>query len=760
MPTKKSSKKVTPKKTSKKAASKRRAGGRAAVAKGRKFEDEVADLYRLQGAEVIQNIEISNKKVDILATFSYPVRHRVIVECKDEARAVDANQRVMQFYGLLTDARIADKADSAEIITRVPWGDAAKGFAHRRGVRLFTYAEKISKLIDFTPYLKGLVEKFEKQDPARPTEPALGKYYVDLSAQRLTGGEAEKLPVINDYIHEWVRQSGPQYHLAIFGEYGAGKSSLCQKLAHDLAAAFLKDPNSGRVPILLNLREFIGKIDIEAYITSFLDRECGVPNPKINLFRAMNDAGVFLLIFDGLDEMAVKVDAETLEINLMEIEKLAASPDARVILTSRPEFFVSAKEEREAISPALHPLPSRNVDYNPLRILPWDEGQVEQFLRQRVPLVEEATKPWTYYRDQIKNIGTLSDLSQRPVLLDMIVKTLPKLIASKININRPSLYRTYLEGEIKRQKVQKRRELLISTADRFMLLQRLAFMIHTGSTPTINFADGRNLVEQYINPPKVELDAYTRDFLTNSFLIRKGDDYHFSHKSIMEYLVAVHFYEEIKQDSPETFGHVKLGYEILRFLKEFELNRETLFRWLSSTKNRKGHNGPLLGGNVATLLWYSDKAAFVGKDLSGMDLTKAMLGAADLRSTKLDRTILRGASLAGAKFSKTSLLTSLMGDTYVTFYCLLDIGPKSQLFSKLHEASSYLFHCLNQSESVVHSVGTEPTHDGGRLLVRVSAAITDINDLERRKQIIADRLQTTVAVYADECEQLVASIES
>src|ERR1051325_8350925 len=124
----KSTRKSSSKKSSRKS-SKKSASGRASVAKGRKFEDEVASLYRLQGAEVVQNIEVCNKKVDILVTFSYPVRHRVIVECKDEGRAAAATQRVGEFDSLLSSARRLGEAESAEIITRKPWGDAAKGAA-------------------------------------------------------------------------------------------------------------------------------------------------------------------------------------------------------------------------------------------------------------------------------------------------------------------------------------------------------------------------------------------------------------------------------------------------------------------------------------------------------------------------------------------------------------------------------------------------------------------------------------------------------
>lgn len=175
------------KKRSKKTSATKASSGGAAIEKGRSFEDQVADLYRLLGARVTQNIEIHQKKVDILATFRIPGssrEHSVIVECKDEQRSVAANQRIMAFKGLLDLARTSGIADSAEIVTRVPWSDQAKGFAKTSGVELFTYTEKISQLIDLTPYMKGLVNKFDKKDPARPTEPPLGSYYVDLSAQR------------------------------------------------------------------------------------------------------------------------------------------------------------------------------------------------------------------------------------------------------------------------------------------------------------------------------------------------------------------------------------------------------------------------------------------------------------------------------------------------------------------------------------------------------------------------------------------------
>jgi NACHT domain/Restriction endonuclease/Pentapeptide repeats (8 copies) len=763
MPTKEASSK-SKKASSKKTTSKRISNGRAAVKKGRNFEDSVADLYRLLGAQVVQNIEMHQKKVDILATFRVPGssrEHRVIVECKDEKKAVNANQRVMAFKGLLDVARGAGTAESAEIVTRVSWSDQAKGFAKTSGIELFTYTEKISQLIDLNNYLKGLIDKFEKRDPGRPSEPPLGSYYVDLSAQRGIGDAAERILVIDTYIHQWLSKKGTDHQLTIFGEYGSGKSSLCHKLSHDLALSYLNDPNSSRIPILLNLREFIGKLDLEAYITSFLDRECRVINPRIELFRAMNDAGIFLLIFDGFDEMAVKVDADTLESNLLEIEKLAASPNSKVVLTSRPEYFISAREESEAITPGVNPFLNRSAKYEPLKILPWDEPQVEHFLQRRVPLVKGAAQPWTYYRDKIKGIGSLSDLSQRPVLLDMIVKTLPRLIASGEAINLPNLYKSYLIGEMKRQKVLKKRTFLLSDDDRLKLLRTLVIDIHKSTIASITFVDAQRCIERDIKPPKNELEAHTREFLTNSFLVRRGDEYHLSHKSILEYLIATKLNEEIQTDNPEIFGLRILEWQIRIFLKEFAPDTQILFRWIERTKDTSNDNGIWLGSNSASLICIISNDYLAGRDLSDTNLSYAFLAGADLRGTNLNNTLLRHAELGSARFFKKDIASAKIDDAVVSFYL-----PKSKKTggNNVYKFYDYLIKAAKNDADFVSSnrwrgvrLASSLRED---LLWEVALKIKDITDLEDLRRGVSTVLDTKVAIYSDECEQLVEELEA
>lgn len=764
------------KKSSKKAVSTKSSTGRASVEKGRRFEDEVAELYRLLGAQVVQNIEIHQKKVDILATFRIPGssrEHSVIVECKDEKRVVDANQRIMAFKGLLVVARESGIADSAEIVTRVPWSDQAKGFAKTAGVELFTYTEKISQLIDLTSYLKGLVNKFDKRDPGRPADPPLGAYYVDLSAQKDVGVKAtrvhgstdltatniavraNRIPIIDTYIHQWIKEVDTNRQLAIFGEYGSGKSTFCQKLARDLAFSYLNDPSSSRIPILLNLREFIGKLDLEAYITSFLDRECKVVNPKIELFRAMSEAGIFLMIFDGFDEMAVKVDADTLESNLIEIEKLVAFNNSKAILTSRPEYFINTREETESLSPRVNPFLNREAEYEPLKILPWNEEQVELFLQKRVPLVKGANQPWTYYKDQINQMGSLSDLAQRPVLLDMIVKSLPRLIASGEIITLPNLYKNYLLGEMKRQKVLKKRSFLLSDNDRLTLLEDLAIEIYSRQTQSITFTDAQTRIEKDINPPKQELEAHTRDFLTNSFLIRSGDEYRISHKSILEYLVAMRLDKEIQLEHPEVFGRHKFEFQVYNFLKEFKPSPLTLLKWIEMTKDAGHIGGTRLGSNAATLLHRISTSFFKGRDLSGTNLSDVNLYYADLRDCNLTNTLLINAELAGAQFYKKDIALAKLGETGISYYV-------SRTKETLHyNVSQFMDHFFDKTDvSSNHEIRNRI--DGFRvvstyrndLLWEVLISVQDIIQLEAIRKKISMALAAHVAIYFNEIEHL------
>jgi hypothetical protein len=63
---------------------------------------------------------------------------------------------------------------------------------------------------------------------------------------RLCNRLVEKIPLLDDYLLKWAKSSNDQRHIAILGEYGTGKTSLCQKLARDLAQSCIESPNRRR----------------------------------------------------------------------------------------------------------------------------------------------------------------------------------------------------------------------------------------------------------------------------------------------------------------------------------------------------------------------------------------------------------------------------------------------------------------------------------------------------------------------------------
>jgi len=382
----------------------------------------------------------------------------------------------------------------------------------------------------------------------------------------------------------------------------------------------------------------------------------------------MNEAGIFVLIFDGFDEMAVRVDLDTLEVNLQEIEKLTAAEKTKAIITSRVEYFISVEEEKKSLSPKGQLLATRNIEYSPMKLRPWDQEQINLFLKKRVPLIPGVREPWTFYRDQINGIAGLSDLSKRPVLLDMIVKTLPQLVASDKPVNRPNLYETYLRAEIKRQKITKQRSLLLTEPARFSLLQKLGVDFYRNRLSSVNFSEAKKYVDAEVKPPSNELEHYTRDFLTCSFLVREKDEYRFSHRSILEYLVAKELLNEVETNKPGLFVKHFIHPVVSDFLVELNPDTNILWEWVVNTRGQSEGKLKYLGGNAITVLCHTRPDAIAGKNLSNTVVDYADLSFSDLRGINFNNTCMKKVRLIGAKYLKQEIVKAKLIDFITSMY--------------------------------------------------------------------------------------------
>ena len=181
-------------------------------------------------------------------------------------------------------------------------------------------------------------------------------------------------------------------------------------------------------------------------------------------------------------------------------------------------------------------------------------------------------------------------------------------------------------------------------------MQTLAMHLYKDNRAGVTAKEVKELIkDKFTSKQQEELEAHLRDFLTCSFLIREGDNYRFSHWSLVEYLTAKGLYDEIKDDKPDLFKIDFLTKEIRDFIIELQPNTETLWKWIESTKHKSFDEVQYLGSNAITLL------NLLGDELKEKDFSSTVLHNAYLRSADLTDTNFKEAILKNANLNKTIL---------------------------------------------------------------------------------------------------------
>jgi uncharacterized protein YjbI with pentapeptide repeats len=559
-----------------------------------------------------------------------------------------------------------------------------------------TYESIWKRLIDFNKYLQKLVNEYRTVAPERQDDPPLEEVYIPLRAERrrypnqadtnvaavtatkLAAVSLEKYKVtwkgdLEQEVKRWLSDPSTT-RLAVIADYGSGKSTFCRHLATSLARDYLAaqehERYQQRIPLLISLSDFSRTpVDLNGYLVSYLKQYCRVDNPDAEALMKMAEAGLLLFLLDGFDEMSSRATDDTVAMNIEQFEHLANISQNKVVLTTRPEYFLTLRQEQQLLQ-----------TYPCLYLQPFDEEQVNLYLQKRVPLLkasgDEPIKDWMYYRQRIDEIHDLSDLARRPVLLEMIVKTLPVLVAQGDKVNRPNLYQRYLEGELERQIRKQRRDLRIKREKRFEIIERVAVELYQTGRIELTSKEILKISEKLLTPEQQEeMEGSLREIVTCSFLVRTASEYRFSHQSFLEYLVALHLAKDIRSNKPGTLWYQPLTRPIRDFLLELEtrvaqrnsitvdadntnisFNQERLESWFRANTRSKW-----LGRNIVSLLKkllppeQLRRLPLEGADLEGADLERADLERANLSGAKLSKANLSGAKLHGAKLRGADL---------------------------------------------------------------------------------------------------------
>lgn len=511
------------------------------IERGNAFEKEVEQLLRLKGYSVSRNELINGTQIDLIARKNDLMENLCfVVECthRDHPVGVELVKQKAATLLSLNDNRYLFRL---LLVARSGFTAEAKAFAHSQpSVLLLNITDLEDQLVDFRPYVDWYIYNYENST-GMFREGDLFENFVELLARDEQDRTVASLTLET---RRWLAQDSNNL-LFLLGEYGAGKTSFCRHLVYELLMEkYRRNEPQRYIAILINLREYRSAFSIRQVITDSLINQSGVALPSFMAFEHVCSTGKILLVLDGFDEMASTSDTKTLIDCFSQIYVLA-NLNTKIILTCRSNFFQSHADILELFKRFSINIPTGEEPGSPVihmtferhgRILHLERlnpEQVREFVTKRFPSGSAAVL------NQISAIHDLTDLSTRPVLLDMILRTLPELQGTTTRLNSAALYQYYTD------KWSARDEWRVISPSRLRqdFCETLAWVMHSMGLLEVEY----EILEiamiraiQLMTEQTHQLSELQNDLQTCSFLIRvpNRDMFRFAHKSFLEYFVA------------------------------------------------------------------------------------------------------------------------------------------------------------------------------------------------------------------------------
>jgi RNA polymerase sigma factor (sigma-70 family) len=541
-------------------------------AAGSEFEENVLRVLRLLGYDVRKNITAAGCQIDLYAEYRTGVIPlRLLVECKDYAESSNVGvEDVKDFSGVLFPLR-GTMVDKGLLVARHGFTRAAKELAEKAGITLVSFPELTNQLIDFEPYINLVIREFETLPVAN--------HYIDLSfseSEDYLGGDESVIDrPLDDAVNRLLFEEG-KTKLALLGNFGTGKSTWCRKYARDLAKQYQAD-RTRRIPVVIPLTDYEANVDIQQLITNALQFRYGL-RIDLAICQELQRLGRLILIFDGFDEMAARVDPEIVRENLREINKISRIPENVFLLTCRTHFFRD-KVQAEVLA-----------DFDTLFIPEWGEPELREYLEKRFGA------SWEEQLSKINATHNLAELAQTPLFLEMITETLPSL---GDHVRRAELYQAYTSKWIQGQTM--RRGARLQQDERREFVIELAMKLFRDDRLSCHYSEFVAIIKNRFQlSDAAQIDYLQNDVRNCTFVTRNPNgNYEFRHKSFMEFFVAEGLSHSIAQSNPEPLTGKLLTPEIRGFLVDL-LNSSAaasdLKKWYASGDSE------ILRSNVLALL--------------------------------------------------------------------------------------------------------------------------------------------------------------
>ena len=457
---------------------------------------------------------------------------------------------------------------------------------------------------------------------------------------------------------------------ALLGDLGIGKTTTSILLTRKLLE-LRKSDRQLPLPIYFDLRDLSPKkltdFGLRTVLAHLLSASTASPVKVDDLLDTICSENT-LVIFDGLDEVLVHLspdDEQRLIRSLLEILTLANSnsgksaPQTRLLLSCRTQYFRNIKEEfaffdgqgRERVC---------GEDYIVFALLPFDEDQIREYLALNIP----GSDPERLF-EMIRSVHDLRALAAQPVMLDMIREVLPSIendLSRGARIRSVDLYERFVDQWLTRDKGKR----TLIPEHKTLLMMHLAWQVWCSGSRTWSARWMEEWMLQFLHlHQEMELhyerrmpDQWKQDLRTATFLSRRGDDFSFTHSSLLEFFLAKRLcdclFEEEEDQALEVWNITKPSDETFGFLAELIDRLSDIERGQAlSCLEQVGKQGTVAARtNVFTYTLMALERDLPHPnprllDLSGTDLRKWTIGS---KRASLD---LRGVSFRSARLDDT-----------------------------------------------------------------------------------------------------------
>jgi len=565
--------------------------------------------------------------------------------------APDFHHWISGTYDFCEIPGLLEESDDSEEVHAVSLENAAK-FLKRTVWQYESWQEVKDKKEEF------LIDVMERAN--------LHEYYV---ASYCIDKEGKEF-LLDDLFEEFLSDKKKNF-LTLLGDFGTGKTSFSLHYYIYMAKHFLKDKTK-RIPIFISLRNYRGKLNIETFMVKEFYEKFNI-KLSFTVFQQLALQGKFVFFVDGFDEMASLADKELTIQNLKELTKLSfenilfmtkkqseSQKANKVFLTCRTHYFLTEIQEKEVLKADYTVLyrnyaTKSNYEITRIKLREFNDEQIEEYIWKNTRDKKKSNE----YMGIIKSTYNLEELSTRPILLDMIIKTLPGL-KDKKKINASHLYKAYTDIWIKRE--DWRSQMTEDGKRRFMWELALK-MFKEGGDFTVHYSKLNKPQKTHLkeNFEMLEDDYYRYETTTCCFLNRDQEgNYKFIHKSFMEYFLAEYFFHRIKNRKKRIIQPDQLNKETEYFLKLIISSEKSDLQNLDlSYLNLKSIDLETANLNGADFRWADlctadlrnanlERVNFNKADLTEANLQGARINVTNLREAKLNRVILQGFDLKKA----------------------------------------------------------------------------------------------------------------